>query len=47
MEDKEKCKCGDDAEPPHPCPFKEDIHGDDETLCTCCKSCRHDCLMDI
>ncbi len=35
------------AETPHPCPFKEDIHGDSETLCNCCHSCRHECYMNI
>lgn len=31
----------------HTCPFAEDIDGDDETLCTCCPVCEHQCAMDI
>lgn len=43
----EKCDCGNDGEPLHICPLKEEIHGDDESLCNCCKDCEHECLMDI
>lgn len=35
------------ATDPHPCPFKEDIHNDGETLCDCCDECAHECSMDI
>ena len=31
----------------HTCPFAEDIHGDSDTLCTCCEACEHECLMEI
>jgi len=45
-EDEEKCTCDQDAEE-HTCPFKSDVHDDNETLCTCCKYCTHQCAMDI
>lgn len=35
------------AEDPHPCPFKEEINDDSETLCNCCKDCQYECRMDI
>jgi len=43
-----KCqRCGNDpAENLHPCPFKQEIHDDDE-LCNCCDDCMHECAMDI
>lgn len=41
--------CGEEQlyTPGHTCPFKSDIHGDDETLCNCCEDCVYDCLMSI
>ncbi len=41
------CGCGKDGEPPHPCPYSEEIHGDSETLCTCCDDCQYQCAMAI
>lgn len=32
---------------PHVCPYKLDIHDDDETLCTCCEDCTRECADDI
>ena len=32
---------------PHTCPFKEEINGDDKSLCTCCESCTENCAWDI
>lgn len=44
----EGCGCGEHQQkPPHPCPFKEEIHGDEDALCTCCEDCAHECAMDI
>ena len=40
-----KCKCN-KAEEPHPCPYSEEINDDHETLCTCCKECRQECIWD-
>lgn len=40
------CDCGAPASEPEPCPFAEDIRGDD-TPCDCCDDCRHQCAMDI
>lgn len=39
--------CKNPAEPPHRCPYKSDIGGDDETLCECCDGCQYECAMDI
>lgn len=47
MIEEEHHGCGHEAIEPHTCPFAEDIHGDSETLCTCCEACEHECLMDI
>lgn len=44
---KETCKCGSGETPIlAPCPFAEDIHGDD-TECLCCEECRYNCWADI
>lgn len=39
--------CNGEALEPHTCPFKEDINGDHETLCTCCEPCQNGCAQDI
>jgi len=45
---RKKCKCGmNDIATPHTCPFKQEIHNDNSTLCTCCEACEHECLSDI
>ena len=41
-----RCRCGRDAKTPHPCPYLEDIKGDNKTLCTCCKVCEKGCFRD-
>ncbi len=43
----EKCKCGNDACEPHPCPYREEIDDDSETLCDCCEECKGECAMDV
>ena len=35
------------AEERHPCPYREEICDDGETLCNYCDDCRHECLYDI
>jgi hypothetical protein len=42
-----KCGCprADQAKP-HMCPYKSDVD-DDQTHCTCCKSCEATCAEDI
>ena len=35
------------AELLHPCPYKSDVHDDEETLCNCCKECTHECAEDV
>jgi hypothetical protein len=44
-----RCECCNDlvTGKMHICPFREDIHGDSETLCNCCGDCEHQCCMDI
>lgn len=36
-----------EAQEPHPCPYAQDIHDDNETLCTCCEDCEYECAQDI
>ena len=43
----ENCRCEKDEIEEHTCPFAEEIHGDYESLCTCCAECEHQCAMDI
>lgn len=40
-------RCTSRSEPPHPCPFASEIHGDDSTLCNCCDDCAHGCAIEI
>ncbi|MBT4730735.1 MAG: hypothetical protein HOK52_07405 [Candidatus Marinimicrobia bacterium] len=49
MKDENKCsECGVNPKTePHICPYKDDIDGDDETLCTCCEYCSEQCAADI
>lgn len=43
-----KCKnCSNNGTSEHTCPFSEEIHGDDKTMCNCCSNCTHECAMDI
>ena len=39
--------CSGDRQTPHPCPFKAEIHNDEESLCECCDNCTYQCAMDI
>ena len=41
----ERCEAN-EANEPHACPFKSEINNDD-TECTCCNECTHECAMDI
>ncbi|MHA1943804.1 MAG: hypothetical protein ACW96M_05350, partial [Candidatus Thorarchaeota archaeon] len=36
-----------EEQPPHTCPYAEEIGGDSETLCTCSKADEYQCAMDI
>jgi hypothetical protein len=38
---------GREAQVPHACPFKEEIRGDETTLCECCENCTNQCARDI
>lgn len=45
-EDIWSCQHHKDKQPPHTCPYAEDILND-VSLCTCCSDCEHQCAMDI
>ena len=48
VEEKTCPRCGKrPAQPPHTCPYAEEIHGDRETLCECCEECEKQCAWDI
>jgi hypothetical protein len=49
MDDDKKCqKCeGEGSEEWHPCPFREELDDDHETLCNCCVTCTENCALDI
>jgi len=35
------------AEPPHSCPFAEEVSRNDDPMhCTCCKECTRQCFLD-
>lgn len=42
-----RCEHKDDRQPLHPCPYKEDINNDSESLCSCCDWCKQQCAYDI
>lgn len=42
-----RANCSAAAEELHSCPFKIEIHDDEETLCDCCEDCEHECAMEI
>ena len=39
--------CDKPAEAPHPCPYQEEINGDEDYRCTCCDDCRYECVVSI
>lgn len=42
------CQCKNEPQlEPHSCPFLSDVKDDEETLCTCCARCTHECAQDI
>jgi hypothetical protein len=42
-----RCACGCAGDLAHPCPYKEEICGDSETLCVCCGHCWWACADDV
>lgn len=46
-DDATPCRHTADRQAPHTCPYAEAIHGDSETLCTCCEHCEYQCSRDI
>ena len=36
-----------DVQEPHVCPYRVEIHSDEETLCNCCSTCTKECAEDI
>lgn len=43
----EECICNPNLADEHTCPYKEDIDGDYETLCSCCDFCIRNCMDNI
>lgn len=41
------CEEGTPGMADHSCPFAEDIHGDQTTLCNCCEDCATQCAHEI
>ena len=41
------CTCETHYYDEHPCPFKSEIDGDDESMCNCCPYCEQNCADDI
>jgi hypothetical protein len=43
------CECcqKNPAVDPHICPYAADVNNDNESECTCCDECAHECAMDI
>lgn len=41
-----KCKCGEDCDDLHPCPYGSEINNDD-TPCNCCPECTQQCAWEI
>ena len=39
--------CPNQGQADHTCPYAEEINGDEETLCNCCKECENECAMEI
>jgi hypothetical protein len=46
MEKCSRCLVNEEADP-HTCPFRAEINDDNETECSCCEDCTHECAMDI
>lgn len=42
-----ECTCNTEEHEEHTCPFLEEIHDDDESLCNCCLECEYQCAMEI
>jgi len=43
----QSCDCENEGKPLHTCPYREEIKGDETTLCNCCDECRRQCAQDI
>lgn len=44
---KNKCDCGSPGKKKHFCPLKQEVEGDDYTLCNCCDECENQCAQDV
>ena len=49
LTDETKCQqCGNKTEEEeHPCPYLQELDGDEEPHCNCCESCINDCHLSI
>jgi len=42
-----KRNCNNPDTEPHLCPYRQEVADDNETLCTCCSECEHECELEI
>lgn len=43
-----ECKCGaEGTEEYHPCPYSQDVDGDNSDTCNCCDDCQNACADEI
>ena len=42
-----KCKCGQQGQEDHPCPYDEDVNNNPDSVCNCCNDCCNNCADDI
>ncbi len=40
-------QCPNPETEPHPCPFRVEVNGDYESLCTCCHDCECNCRENV
>lgn len=45
--DEDICTCDKGESDEHACPYKSEIAGDEETMCSCCQFCMYQCTRDI
>ncbi len=47
VEEETRCTCAECEWDWHPCPFQQDVEGNDEDFCSCCPFCEAACADDI
>ena len=43
----QECGIADGSKQPHPCPYQEDVHGNENPYCNCHNNCKERCKEDI